>query len=93
MGRRAILVGILLSIPVLGGSASAWAAAYPNGGTPPTTVRVEAATAATVAPAPAPASSGTTLPFTGGDVVTLSAAGLGTTLVGLLLVRRARRTS
>jgi hypothetical protein len=92
MGRRGILVGLIVSVPLVMGSASAFAAVYPNGGTTPTTVRVEAATA--VAPATVdPASSGSTLPFTGGDVAGLAATGVSAIGVGLLLTRRSRRSS
>ncbi len=90
MGRRSLLVGLALSALLLMSSAPAWAAVYPNGGTTPTTAQVEAATATAPATAAAPASSGTTLPFTGGDVMTLTAVGLGAVGVGLVLARRAR---
>jgi hypothetical protein len=92
MGRRGIVIGLVVSVLLLMGSTSAWAAVYPNGGTTPTTVRVEAATAvapATVEPTP----SGSTLPFTGGDVATLAATGVTAIGVGLLLTRRSRRSS
>ncbi len=90
MGRRCVLVGLIVSVFLLVGSTSAFAALYPNGGSTPTTVRVEGATVS--APVTAPASSGSTLPFTGGDVVTLTGIGVGAIAIGVVLARRSRRT-
>ena len=89
MGRRGILLGLIVSVFLLVGSASAFATAvYPDGGTTPTTVVVEGKTA--VAPA-ATADPSQTLPFTGGDVAGLAGIGVGAIAVGLLLTRRASR--
>ncbi len=90
MGRRSLIVGLVLSALLLMSSAPAWAAVYPNGGSTPTTAQVEAATATAPATATGPASSGATLPFTGGDVMTLTALGVGAIGVGLVLARRTR---
>lgn len=89
MGRRCVLVGLIVSVFLLVGSTSAFAALYPNGGST-TTVRVEGATVS--APVTAPASSGSTLPFTGGDVLTLTGIGVGAIAIGVVLARRSRRT-
>jgi hypothetical protein len=92
MGRSLLLVGFAVSTVVCGWSAGAWASSYPNGGTTPTTVRVDAQTA--VAPATATvtqAPSGSTLPFTGSDVATLAGSGVVAIGVGTLLTRRSRR--
>lgn len=91
MGRRSLLVGLILSALLLMSCASAWATNYPNGGTTPTTAQVEAATA-TAPAAVDPGRSSSTLPFTGGDVMTLAAVGVGAIGVGLVLARRSRRT-
>jgi hypothetical protein len=91
MHRRLLVAGLMVSAALLTGS-SAWAATYPNGGTPPTTVQVEAQTA--VAPTTtttAPASSGSSLPFTGGDVATLTGTGVAAIGLGAFLTRRSRR--
>ena len=92
MTKRLLLVGFAVSSVVCGWSTGAWAGVYPNGGTTPTTVRVEAQTAVaptTVTQAPA----GSTLPFTGGDVATLAGTGVVAIGVGALLTRRSRRNT
>lgn len=91
MHRRLLVAGLMFSAALLTGS-SAWAATYPNGGTPPTTVHVEAQTA--VAPTtttPAPPASGSSLPFTGGDVAALTGTGVAAIGLGTFLTRRSRR--
>jgi hypothetical protein len=66
---------------------AAFAASYPNGGTPPSSV--DPATHVEAATATQPGSS--SLPFTGGDVAGLAAVGGGAVIIGGLLAHRARR--
>jgi hypothetical protein len=89
MGRRALLVGLIMSVLLLMGAGAAHATTYPNGGTTPTTVTVAGETV--TAPTADPVTSGDSLPFTGGDVAGLAAIGGGAIAVGLLLSRRASR--
>jgi len=90
MGRRLMLATFAATTVVFGCASGAWAATYPNGGTTPTTVRVEAQTA-TAPPTSSPAPSGSTLPFTGSDVATLAGTGVVAIGVGTALARRSRR--
>ena len=67
----------------------AGAATYPNGGSTPTTVTVEANTA--TAPAAVVHDPGQSLPFTGGDVAGLAGIGLAAVAVGGVMTGKGRR--
>ncbi|MBV8950848.1 MAG: hypothetical protein JOZ99_08235 [Actinobacteria bacterium] len=90
MGRRCVLLGLIVSVFLLVGASSAFADVYPNGGTTPTTATVDAATV--TAPAPTSTVSPSTLAFTGGDVATLTGIGVAAIGVGVVLARRSRRS-
>ena len=69
-------------------AAPAGAAAYPNGGTTPSTVTVAGETL--TAPA-AHTDPGQSLPFTGGDVIGLAGIGLAAVAVGGAMTGKTRR--
>ncbi len=69
-------------------AAPAGAAAYPNGGSTPTTAVVAGETA--TAPAAAVHDPGTSLPFTGGDALGMAGVGLAAVAVGSVLVGKGR---
>ncbi len=93
MGRlQRVIVGSSFGVALwVGASASAGAAGTVGcyvGCTPPT-VAATSATPPSTASAPVVAGS-SSLPFTGADVVELSAVGLGAVVVGGVLARRRR---
>lgn len=69
-------------------AAPAGAAAYPNGGTTPTTAVVAGETV--TAPAAAAQTPGTSLPFTGGDVLGVTGIGLAAVAVGGAMIAKGR---
>jgi drug/metabolite transporter (DMT)-like permease len=86
-----VLAGLCFAgATALAAAAPAGAADYPNGGSVPTTVTVLGA------PATAPAAKtdpGQSLPFTGGDVISLAGIGLGAVAVGAVMAGKGRRRS
>jgi hypothetical protein len=83
-------VGAIAVLGVVLPVTAAAAAPYPSGGTPPSVSPNQAGTtvaAKTVSTAPS------ALPFTGADIAELAAIGAAATGAGVVLVRRARRTS
>jgi hypothetical protein len=72
-------------------AAPAGAASYPNGGSTPTTVTVEAKTV--TAPVAVAHDPGQSLPFTGGDVLGLAGVGLAAVTIGGVMAGKGRRRS
>jgi LPXTG-motif cell wall-anchored protein len=83
LGAVAGVTGAAVLLPIAAGAVT-----YPNGGTPD--VNPKATQPTSVLPA---TTSRSTLPLTGTDVVELAAIGGASAGVGVVLVRRARRTS
>jgi hypothetical protein len=80
--RVAAAGGIVLGVLA---PTAAFAADYPNGGDPPTTVDPTQVAANT-------AMNSSSLPFTGSDAAGLAVIGAGAALAGVVLVRQSRRT-
>ncbi len=84
LGAVAGVTGAALLLPL----SAAGAVTYPNGGTPD--VAPKSTQPTSVLPAH---QSRSTLPFTGTDIVELAAIGGASAGVGVVLLRRSRRTS
>ena len=81
------VVGVLLPLGAAG------AAPYPNGGTPEVQPNSGRRTSGQPTDVAGNAATRSTLPLTGTDVVELAAIGAASAGVGVVLVRRKRRTS